>query len=41
MRKSDGGEFTIRKSDGGEFTIRKSDGVRVHYEKRSDGVRVP
>ena len=30
----------MRKSDGGEFTIRKSDGMRVHHEKKSDGVRV-
>ena len=26
---------------GSELTIRKSDGVRVHPEKKSDGVRVP
>ena len=25
---------------GGEFTIRKSDGGRVHYERKSAGVRV-
>ena len=30
----------MRKSDGGDFTIRKSDWVKVHSEKKSDGVRV-
>ena len=29
----------MRKSDGGEFTIRKRDGIRVHHEKESDGVK--
>ena len=35
-----GQEFTMKKSDGGDFTMRNSDEVRVHHERKSDGVRV-
>ena len=41
MRKSDGGELTMRKSDGVRVDHeKKRDGVGVHHEKKSDGVRV-
>ena len=39
-KKSDRVRVHHEKERWGEFTIRKIDGMRVHHDKKSDGVRV-